>query len=257
MVENNRIEYLEFWATRHCNMGCRGCSSCAPIAEPWFLSEDSLSRDLRRLVDIGLSVGCFAVLGGEPLLHPNLLGLFRCVRRHFPRAQLGLITNGVLLPQQDSMFLRFCRENAVKINVTLFPVMSEMQCERIRQLLTSWGIEYRLTVKRFFNKILTLDRSSPLEAVRRACGCKGACNLHEGYVSRCTVPMVVGTLNRRYGCGFVETGRLCIGEASADEIVRFLKTPNDSCRNCSAHPVKVPWSLADACPEVKDWIVGE
>lgn len=31
------IEYIEFWATGHCNLNCKGCSSCSPISEPWYL----------------------------------------------------------------------------------------------------------------------------------------------------------------------------------------------------------------------------
>lgn len=251
-----KIDYLEFWATRHCNLNCRGCSSCSPISEPWFLREEMLVRDLRRLSDLGLEVGRFNVLGGEPLLHPKLWELLECVKRFFPEADLGVITNGLLIPDLDDGFGAFCRERDVEFCVTLFPVLSEQRRSRIVDVLKGWGVRFKLTDKRRFNKILTRNRTASRDAVLLACGCKGACNLFDGTVSRCTVPMVVETLNRRFGCGLLEGGRLNIHSAEAAEIVRFLQTPNESCGNCSARPVKIPWAQVGDEPKESDWIIG-
>ena len=249
------INYIEFWATRHCNLTCRGCSSVSPIARKWCLEEASLSRDLGRFVSLGISIRNVNILGGEPLLHPKIVDLMRCVKRHFPNTKLGILTNGLLLPKMCGNFWEACRELDVRLSVTLFPILQESARAKLLVLLKTNGVDYRITDKHMFNKILTLRRGASMADIRNACGCKGACNLFNGQVSRCTVPMVAPLLNERYGCNFEESGRLNIHTATADEIVRFLSTPNDSCANCTDSPQKIEWSLGVGSPEIGDWIV--
>ena len=66
------IDYLEFWATKHCNLNCKGCSSCSPISEEWYLQTEVLRKDLNRLNRLGISVTNINILGGEPLISPKL-----------------------------------------------------------------------------------------------------------------------------------------------------------------------------------------
>ena len=250
------LDYIEFWATTHCNLHCRGCSSCSPIAETCFLSESQLAFDLQRLKSLGINIRNINILGGEPLLHPNICDLFRCVKNIYPDCGLGILTNGFLLPQMDHFFWECCKQLNVKINVTCFPVMSAEIRDAIIQKISSFKLAYHVTEKKRFNKILTLNNNSSIAEIQKQCGCKNAYNLNNGYVSRCTVPMVVGNLNRKFGCDFIETGKLNIHTSTGEEILKFLETPNDSCRNCSAHPIKVSWATT-ACPQLSDWVIGE
>ena len=70
------LDYVEFWATRHCNLNCAGCSACAPIQSPWFLDLQTLKKDFERLSHLGITVKNVGVLGGEPLLHPRIIEIF-------------------------------------------------------------------------------------------------------------------------------------------------------------------------------------
>lgn len=58
------IDYIEFWATGHCNLNCKGCSSCSPIAEKWFLDLKSIRRDLMRLKELDINIHNITILGG-------------------------------------------------------------------------------------------------------------------------------------------------------------------------------------------------
>ena len=256
-MENN-LDYIEFWATGHCNLNCKGCSSCSPLKDEWFLSLESLSADLNRLKFLGINILNINVLGGEPLLHPKITEIFSLVKEIYPCTNIGLLTNGLLLPTMSDDFWRTCQELDVIIKVTCFPIISKKSIIELETILRQHKLRYHLTEKKLFNKILVLNNKSAFEDIVKNCGCNGACNLFNGCVSRCTVPMVVQDLNSYFGSNFLTDGKLNIYSVNdGREVVDFLMTPNDSCKNCSARTQKVVWERADACPKLSDWLVDE
>ena len=251
------IDYLEFWATKHCNLNCKGCSSCSPISEEWYLQTEVLRKDLNRLNRLGISVTNINILGGEPLLHSQIVDLINIVKQEFPNCNLGMLTNGLLLRNMNESFWNSCIKNNVKLKITCFPIFSEDDIEQIEHILNQWGIEYQLTRKIKFNKILIENNKSSMEEIIKACGCNNAYNLYDGYVSRCTVPMITELFNRKFGTNLNTDRRLNIYESTAEDIISFLSTPNKSCTNCSAFPQKVLWEKASKYPAKEDWIIEE
>ena len=250
------IDYIEFWATKHCNLNCKGCSSCSPVSEEWYLSPEKLEKDLNRLKDLEIDFNNINILGGEPLLHPHIADLFDVVKKVYPYCNLGILTNGLLLWKMNSGFWEKCVENEVNLKVTCFPVLSEEEITQLEYIMKQYDIEYQLTRKVRFNKILIENNSSSMEEIIQACGCNNAYNLYDGFVSRCTVPMITELLNKKFGTKLNITGKLNIYEATPDEIIKFLATPNQSCMNCSAKPLKVAWEKAGSSPSKSDWFIG-
>lgn len=250
------IDYIEFWATGHCNLNCKGCSSCSPIAEKWFLDLKSIRRDLMRLKELDINIHNITILGGEPLLHPELLKIMDAVKEVYPDARLGLITNGLLLMQMPCEFWNACVKYNAKLSITCFPVMSEdLRC-KIKEKLQNEKLDYHMTNKKRFNKILTQDHTGDIQEITEACGCNHAYNLKDGKVARCTVPMAIPILNARFNAGMLETGTYDIYAArSGAEIIDFFSKLNEACKNCSAKPMKVDWEKADDQPQLSDWII--
>lgn len=251
------IDYIEFWATKHCNLNCKGCSSCSPIAAEWYLNPEKLEKDLYRLKVLDINVNTIGILGGEPLLHPRLINIFSVVKDIYPNSNLRLLTNGLLLSKMNDVFWETCRKYQVQINVTCFPVLSEKEITKIELLFYKYELKYHLTRKIQFNKILVEDNESCFEDIISSCGCNHAYNLYDGHLSRCTIPMVVELFNSHFQAHLVDGGKINIYESSADEIIDFLSKPNESCLNCSARPIKVEWEKAGNVPQKSDWIIGE
>ena len=251
------IDYIEFWAVRHCNLNCKCCSSCSPIAPQAWLDPACLWRDLSRLHALGLSVRTFNVLGGEPLLHPHLVALFRVVHDIYPSASLRLTTNGILLPKMMPTFWTACHVHGVSIYVTCFPPCHSKEDE-MRTLLEAKGVPFHLTHKTMFNKILVEDNMASSNEIFAACGCNHAVNLFDGKLFRCNIPLAAAVLNRTFGAHLVEGGELDLFSASsAQDVLTFLQRPNKSCRNCSAHPIKIAWERAGERPQLSDWVLNE
>lgn len=68
--------------------------------------------------------------------------------------------------------------------------------------------------------------------------------------------MITELLNSKFGTQLNTAGKLNIHDATAEEIITFLSTPNQSCTNCTAFPQKVIWEKAGNSPTKGDWIIG-
>src|SRR5246127_5752250 len=76
---------------RRCNLACEYCNEYDDFSKP--VPTETMFRRVDKLADLGTSV--ITISGGEPLLHPELDEIIRCIRQRGMIA--GLITNGYLL----------------------------------------------------------------------------------------------------------------------------------------------------------------
>src|SRR5262249_58572664 len=87
----------EFHIAEHCNLRCRSCAHLSPALPKHFVDPDALASDLTALAR-SYQVTVLRLLGGEPLLHPNLLDIMMAVRESHIAEKIEITTNGVLLP---------------------------------------------------------------------------------------------------------------------------------------------------------------
>ena len=79
---------------RQCNLACTYCNEFDDFSKPVPLEE--MKKRLDILADMGTSI--ITISGGEPLMHPDLDGVIRHIRRRGMIA--GLITNGFYLNRE-------------------------------------------------------------------------------------------------------------------------------------------------------------
>lgn len=87
---------LEIHAAEHCNLRCAGCSKSSPLLPPSFPSLTDVAASLRILSTI-FHADRATILGGEPLLNPDLAKLLAIVRQSGVFDAVHLTTNGLLL----------------------------------------------------------------------------------------------------------------------------------------------------------------
>ena len=75
-----RTRSLESHVVDHCNLTCDECCSLSPWLPRWSVSPDDLARDLTLAARV-LAPSVFKLVGGEPLLHPDLVELVHVARR--------------------------------------------------------------------------------------------------------------------------------------------------------------------------------
>lgn len=166
------LEYLVVNILDHCNLRCKGCDHFACIADEYFVSPQIIHNDLDRLAEIfhGDYIMKIAIMGGEPLLHPNLLDIIKDVRSHFPHTMIRLTTNGLLLLKQSQEFWKVCRENSVTIVNTKYPI--NLDFEKMKEKATIEKVDFRYfegtgdnVVKTSFKKVVDLEgQNNPVKS---------------------------------------------------------------------------------------------
>lgn len=102
-VQNRRCEIN---VAEHCNLSCRGCSHLSPVLPKSFADPVVVARDLTAL-SRSYHVKVVRLLGGEPLLHPDLPAVIDAVRGSGVGESIALVTNGLMLPRaKDDVWSR-------------------------------------------------------------------------------------------------------------------------------------------------------
>lgn len=111
---------VEIQIVDHCNLKCDNCNHFANIASPWFMSKEEFEFTLQKIKKELFPYGLkrIMLLGGEPLLHPQVLEFCALARKVFPsEIDIDLLTNGILLTPELAQQLK----QFVAVNATPYP----------------------------------------------------------------------------------------------------------------------------------------
>lgn len=106
----------------HCNLKCRSCTHLSPVLPKHFVDPGDLSSDLTTLAR-SYHATVLKILGGEPLLHPNLLDVITAARESQVAEKMEIWTNGLLLPRME----RRVWEAVDSVRISLYPGRSLKQ----------------------------------------------------------------------------------------------------------------------------------
>lgn len=261
------MEYMVLNILDHCNLKCKGCDHFACIADPYFVEYEKIHQDLNRLSEIfhGDYITKIGVMGGEPLLHPDLLKILKDVRNHFPHTIIRLTTNGLLLLKQEDVFWRVCREQNVTIVNTKYPI--NLDYNKMQKKAQSEGVKFQFfegtggyQIKKSFKRILNLEgNGNPVE------------NFINCFISNYGNFLMEGKL---YGCPFscqsyrifnkkfhqnlrmTENDYLDIYKVQdMQEILEFAARPKYYCRYC--HGVSPLFDWTRSKQEISEWVEGK
>ena len=130
-----RIDYLRLSVTDHCNLRCVYCLPAQGVAGS--ASQELLSDgDIARLVRISASLGIdkIRITGGEPLVRPGIVDLFRTLAATPGLKDISLSTNGLLLSR---MAADIRRAGLTRVNVSL----DTLRPERFPAIARRHGLE--------------------------------------------------------------------------------------------------------------------
>ncbi len=91
-----RLGALEINITEDCNLNCKGCDHAMGILPKRHISVNEILDGIRTL-SLVMNVRVLRIIGGEPLLHPNLTELLKNIKQIPFADYVELWTNGTLL----------------------------------------------------------------------------------------------------------------------------------------------------------------
>lgn len=118
--ENSKVNiynrHLEIEIVKQCNLNCRYCDHFSPWRDgivPIKQIEDWFTQWSKRVF-----FPTIQLMGGEPLLHPDLFSILLCARKYWEKSDIILVTNGLLLPEMPKDFFYLVKDIQGKIIVS-------------------------------------------------------------------------------------------------------------------------------------------
>lgn len=239
-VPNGRLRF-EFSLAAHCNLNCAGCSHFSPLAQEEFPDFEESKRSFEHLSSL-FDGECeyIHLLGGEPLLNPRCADYLRLARSCFPKGEIYLVTNGLLLPKMPDSFYESCRENRIIISVTPYPI--SLDHGAIRRRCEDFGVKYELfgedVPKTHFNRLL-LDISGSQDRTEnyRRCPYSNVCLfLYKGRMYPCGIGAHMRLFEHHFSAGLQLTEADSVDifsvRSGADLLYQLCK-PVPMCRYCN------------------------
>ncbi|PKQ36686.1 MAG: hypothetical protein CVT59_11565 [Actinobacteria bacterium HGW-Actinobacteria-1] len=252
------LHHLDVHIADHCNLRCRGCSHFSNIAAPALVDLDEFSADMHRLARL-MRVRDIFLLGGEPLLHPQLDRFIREARDAFPRTAIYLFTNSTLVTRMPEVVWRALAETGVILYCDRYPV--DLPVDEIDRMAAEHDVTVKWTEDRseFFSIPLDLTGSQDAAASFAACsGVDNCVNLRHGRLYPCARIAYIDILREHFGIddlAATEADSISIsGDVDPWKIMDFLKAPVPWCRHCDQeHLYWYPWSKAGSEAGIEQW----
>lgn len=178
---------VDYNLTEHCNLSCYGCDHASPLLAQKFAAVEEFSRDLEALARVFHATE-LRIVGGEPLLHPQLLQFLEEGRRIGIADRTVLFTNGVLLHQMSGEFWRLIDELKISAYPGVRRRLDDGECAR---LCREHGVKLEIRPLPEFSKTLVNDRIEDAKlvgAIFRECAmARTSHSVHEGRFYKCCV----------------------------------------------------------------------
>lgn len=150
-----RVFYTEMILTFKCSLRCRDCTYHIPyLPKNQDRSLPEILQDLDLYFAAVDEVSIFRLLGGEPLLHPNLNSIISHIGKNY-RNQIGelfLVTNGTIKPTDE--IIRLMQEYNVKMVLSDYsknvPNLKK-SITALRKFIKSQGIKLQVMVGDWWN----------------------------------------------------------------------------------------------------------
>lgn len=90
------LPFLETMATQVCNLSCQGCTNYSDLVHKGYVPWPQMRNDLTKWLEV-ITIPDFGVMGGEPLVNPEIREWLVGLRELMPHTQIRFTTNGTLL----------------------------------------------------------------------------------------------------------------------------------------------------------------
>ncbi len=260
VLDNNEkpiIHHLEANIADGCNLSCKGCLHFSNLYErDEFPDAEELLNSIAE-IQKHCEIFQFRVLGGEPLLNPNLEGFLIRLRQILPNADLAVISNGILIPKVAESLLRVMRENYIGFNLSLYPPTLKMK-DRIYKRLEDIGVAYgsHEVVTDKFERFIMLKPSVGDNQAYKVCEPRGILVVKGNSIYRCPVEAYIDRYYEKYDIPMKAPDGINVFDKSVywRKLINDLYTkPRELCRYCSPKSDLFEWGNGE--PKKDDWLV--
>lgn len=259
------IFHIDIHLTDHCNLNCKGCEHYSSlITEPWFAQIDAFSSDLRRLSNLFSEIEQICLLGGEPLLHPELNSFIIAAREILPETRIYVMSNGVLVTRMDDSFWQTMHEQKAILLCDDYPINIDRAGIDALGLKHDVVIEWVPRISEFYRVPVDVTASqNPKESFRRCRGTSNCATLRGGKLYQCARVAYSDTLVEAFPEKNLES--LLPGDQDSidihtapdgDSVLDVLMSPSPWCARCAYDNYSTfEWGKTERDP--KEWLLTD
>lgn len=245
---------LDFPITDRCNLGCASCSHFAPLAKdaPMIpLDELAVSIALLREKCV-FSISEIFILGGEPLLYPELPRIIEVTRKLYHGAMIFLVTNMILLEARMRELAGPIKDNRIVVGYSSYElnarhIVNGLQICKDNDIPTQL---FGVSPAQFYSYMKSEHPSYPA-IMKRDCTMNKCLTLRGNYLYLCSPVTYLEYPNRAFGMNLSASryDRIDIRDIEhEDEVMALAELPNPFCRHCDVennHQIGWRMSLAE------------
>jgi len=255
LLEDSYLSYLEFHVADHCNLNCKLCTHYSPLVkEPVFTDYDQFEKGIRQLKKYVVDIGIVRILGGEPLLNPELPRFIRLVRSLYPAAIIDVVTNGLLVEKISDELADTMKECVAFFHISLYKPV-ENRISEIKKFLYEKQIAYTLSpLNSMFYKTQTLERQEDEDffysCFQASCTC-----LQDGKLAPCYAPFTTKYFNKEFSQNLPtdEGVDLFDPELNLSMLKAQMLIPMERCHYCY-NGAPEEWSVIGRKSKLEDWV---
>lgn len=250
------LPYLGFHICDHCNLNCNLCDHYSSLVKkPHFTNLEKFTQDFERLHEFIHDIGWLRILGGEPLLNPEINDYIKLSRRLYPQAVIHVVTNALLLTKMPEEFFDTLRKCNAAIWISFYPPLKNKMSD-IHKWLTEMNIQHDITnLNETFECRQTLKPHNDPRKIFLQCHQSHCHSLYDGKIAACFLPFTTKYFNAYYGKNLPEDGALNLYDPTltTEKLKAHLLRPFERCRYCTP-PVAVEWTTIKNPSPITDWV---
>lgn len=253
---------FEVAISEHCNLNCKGCSHFSPISPKYNMPFELFCKDMQQLSKVfNGKAKWIHIMGGEPILHPQLNDILVAARKYFPKAKIQLVTNGKKYKSLKADFWEICRQNDIVISPTKYPY--DINYDEFKRIAKSNRVKYRYMnglkkIKKLKKYPFDLTGSQSVKESFNLCTQASNCvTLKNGRLYPCSTAAYADIFNKHFGENMLisESNSINIYEMQNEkDILKKLSQPIDFCRYCGIKNIEKGLKWEKSRKEKSEWV---
>lgn len=234
------IGSLDIELVGECNLNCKSCSHFSPIAESEKLSMEEFEADLGQLRKIMPDkIRKINLLGGEPLLHEQIECFMKLSRKYFPDIEIYIVTNGILLLQEQESFWKTAQENRIGIEVTKYPI--KLDFKKMEETARKYNVAFKFYGRsgyvqktQYFLPFDLEGKKDKKESFSKCFMARSCITLYHGKLFPCSYAAYIERFNRKFGqkIPITEDDYADIYKEDEKDIMKKISNPIPMCSYC-------------------------
>lgn len=260
------LDYIEFHVSHVCNLNCKGCCHFSSLTKQKLPDYDEWDRGITRLKELVPYIKEIHLLGGEPLINPELPRYALRTRDLYPNAKIVVVSNALLADRLTDETIDVFRKTDIKVSITAYPGVFD-KIEKGIAFLQAHGVLGNVHTATEFTKMLSRNKQPfPYQTTEYVCHCP---NLVGTKLYACPLIAYLPDFNAQFHLDFPTAGG-CVDlmeeNMTFEKLREDLYRPFPLCEQCrsyltegirAANDDSLSWSSykPGETPAASDWLL--